>query len=93
MNLKSRLQAVRESAQFLDQKGWWIRGRKIAVTGLLLMLIYYSATSVAAYLSAPRLDMTMSPLAGAVAVAVTPATRGEMVSTVTYTGTVVPKSV
>lgn len=93
MNLKSRLQAVRESAQFLDQKGWWIRGRKIAVTGLLLVLIYYSATSVAAYLSAPRLDMTMSPLAGAVAVAVAPATRVDMVSTVTYTGTVVPKSV
>ncbi|MDR4483945.1 MAG: efflux RND transporter periplasmic adaptor subunit [Nitrospirales bacterium] len=93
MNLKSRFQGARDSVHALDQKGWWIRGRKIAVTGLLLMLIYYSATSVAAYLSAPRLDMTMSPLAGAVAVAVAPATRGEMVSTVTYTGTVVPKSV
>lgn len=93
MRVKHRLQAMWQSTQSLDHKGWWIRGRKVVVTGLLLVLIYYSATSVAAYLSAPRLDMTMSPLAGAVAVAVAPATRGEMVSTVTYTGTVIPKSV
>lgn len=93
MNLKSRFQDARESVQSLEEKDWWIKGRKVVVTGLLLLLIYYSATSVAAYLSAPRLDMTMSPLAGAVAVAIVPAERREIVSTVTYTGTVIPKSV
>ncbi|GJL61787.1 MAG: MexH family multidrug efflux RND transporter periplasmic adaptor subunit [Nitrospirales bacterium] len=93
MNLKSRIQDARESVQSLEEKEWWIKGRKVVVTGLLLLLIYYSATSVAAYLSAPRLDMTMSPLAGAVAVAIVPAERREIVSTVTYTGTVIPKSV
>lgn len=92
MNLNSRFQTVRGSLRSLEQKDWWIRVRKAVVTGALLLLIYYSATSVAAYLSAPRLDMTMSPLAGPVAVAVTPAERGEIVSTVTYTGTVIPKS-
>ncbi len=93
MNLKSRFQDAQESVQSLEEKDWWIKGRKVVVTGLLLLLIYYSATSVAAYLSAPRLDMTMSPLAGAVAVAIVPAERREIVSTVTYTGTVIPKSV
>jgi len=93
MNVKSRFQNIRESIRSREQNDWWIKSRKIVVTGVLLFLIYYSATSIAAYLSAPRLDMTMSPLAGAVAVAVISAERHEMVSTVTYTGSVIPKSV
>ncbi|GJL53008.1 MAG: MexH family multidrug efflux RND transporter periplasmic adaptor subunit [Nitrospirales bacterium] len=93
MNLKNRFQNVRASLQTLEENDWWIKIRKLVVTGMLLVVIYYSANSVAAYLSAPRLDMTMSPLAGAVAVAVVAAERREMVSTVTYTGTVIPKSV
>jgi len=93
MNLKSRFQNVRESVQALEENAWWVKLRKMVVTGVLLGLIYYSATSVAAYLSAPRLDMTMSPLAGAVAVAIVPAERRDIVSTVTYTGSVIPKSV
>ncbi len=93
MNVTSRFENIRESIQSRERNNWWIKGRKVVVTGVLLFLIYYAATSIAAYLSAPRLDMTMSPLAGAVAVAVTYAERGELVSTVTYTGTVIPKSV
>ena len=93
MNVKSRFENIRESIQSREQHDWWIKGRKIVVTGVLLFLIYYSATSVAAYLSAPRLDMTMSPLAGAVAVAIVTAEKQDIVSTVTYTGTVIPKSV
>jgi len=93
MNLKSRVQNIRESMQTLEEHEWWVKLRKMVVTGVLLGLIYYSATSVAAYLSAPRLDMTMSPLAGAVAVAIVTAERKEIVSTVTYTGSVIPRSV
>ncbi|HBP87633.1 MAG TPA: efflux RND transporter periplasmic adaptor subunit [Nitrospirales bacterium] len=93
MNLKNRFQNIRESVQTLEGSEWWVKIRKIVVTGVLLFLIYYSATSVAAYLSAPRLDMTMSPLAGAVAVAIVTAEKREIVSSVTYTGTVIPKSV
>jgi len=66
---------------------------KIVVTGTLLYLIYNSAISIAAYLSAPRLDMTMSPLAGATAVTVVPAKKAPISSTTTYTGTVIPQSV
>ena len=91
--VKSRFQNIRESIRSREYNEWWIKGRKIVVTGVLLFLIYYSATSIAAYLSAPRLDMTMSPLAGAVAVGVTYAEKGEIVSTVTYTGTAIPKLV
>jgi len=92
MKVKSQFQHILESIQSREHNDWWIQGRKVVVTGVLLFLIYYSATSIAAYLSAPRLDMTMSPLAGAVAVTVTYAEKGELVSTVTYTGTVIPKS-
>ena len=66
---------------------------KVVVTGGLLYLIYNSAIFIAAYLSAPRLDMTMSPLTGATAVTVVLAKKGKISSTVTYTGTVIPKSV
>ncbi|WP_447973850.1 efflux RND transporter periplasmic adaptor subunit [Nitrospira sp. Kam-Ns4a] len=74
----------------LETRGWWIRLRKWVVTGLLLLVIYYGATSIAAYLSAPRIEMTMSPIAGPVAVTVVPAQKGDIKATVTYTGTVRP---
>lgn len=74
----------------LMTRSWWIGLRKWLVTGVLLLVIYYAATSVAAYLSAPRIEMTMSPIAGPVAVTVAPAQKGEIRSTVTYTGTVTP---
>jgi len=74
----------------LETRGWWIGLRKWLVTGILLLVIYYAATSIAAYLSAPRIEMTMSPIAGPVAVTVAPATKGEIRHTVTYTGTVQP---
>lgn len=82
-------QAIR-AVRSLQAKGWWVGLRKWVVTAVLLLLIYYAATSVAAYLSAPRIEMTMSPITGPVAVTVAPATKGEIRSTVTYTGTVVP---
>lgn len=66
------------------------RFRKWAVTALLLVVIYYAATSVAAYLSAPRIEMTMSPIAGRVAVGVRPAEKGTIEQKVTYTGSVLP---
>lgn len=80
------LQLVRS----LETRSWWIGLRKWLVTGLLLLVIYYAATSIAAYLSAPRIEMTMSPIAGPVAVTVALAQKGEIRSTVTYTGTVTP---
>lgn len=66
------------------------RLRKWAVTAILLVIIYYAATSIAAYLSAPRIEMTMSPIAGRVAVAVKPAQKGTIEQKVTYTGSVLP---
>lgn len=66
------------------------RLRKWVVTGVLLIIIYYAATSIAAYLSAPRIEMTMSPIAGRVAVAVKPAQKGTIEQKVTYTGSVLP---
>lgn len=80
------LQLVRS----LETRSWWIGLRKWLVTGILLLVIYYAATSIAAYLSAPRIEMTMSPIAGPVAVTVAPAAKGQIQATVTYTGTVVP---
>jgi len=90
--------------QPLKKNGGWIKVRqvlvkgvrlfvKVVVTGALLYLIYNSAISIAAYLSAPRLDMTMSPLAGATAVTVVFAKKSDIVTTVTYTGTVIPRLV
>lgn len=92
-SLEKGFTGQQEPPPSLEQNVWWIKIRKIVVTGVLLYLIYYSATSIAAYLSAPRLDMTMSPLAGATAVTIVSAKKSELVSTVTYTGTVIPKSV
>lgn len=64
--------------------------RKWGVTLLLITIIYYVGSGIIAYLTAPRIEMTMSPIAGRVAVAVKPAEKGEIASSVTYTGTVRP---
>jgi HlyD family secretion protein len=71
----------------------WDRHRWIsrwAVTLVLLAVIYYTATAAVAWLTAPRIEMTMSPLQGAVAVAAEPAEVTEIVEKVTYTGSISP---
>ena len=60
MDLKSRFQNVQETVQSLEHKDWWIKGRKIAVTGVFLLLIYYSATSIAASSIRFSLSSTMA---------------------------------
>lgn len=64
--------------------------RRWTVTAIILVGLYYATTTIAAYLSAPRIDMTMSPIAGRVAVTVALAERRSIVATTTYTGTIVP---
>lgn len=61
-----------------------------AVTLALLGLIYYATTALVAWLTAPRIEMTMSPIQGPVAVAAEPAKVEEIVEKVTYTGSISP---
>lgn len=71
----------------------WERHRWVsrwAVTLALLGLIYYATTALVAWLTAPRIEMTMSPIQGPVAVAAEPAKVGEIVEKVTYTGSISP---
>lgn len=71
----------------------WDRNRwvsRLVVTLVLLAVIYYAATAAVAWLTAPRLEMTMSPLAGPIAVAAEPAKVQEIVEKVTYTGSISP---
>ncbi|MBI4545624.1 MAG: efflux RND transporter periplasmic adaptor subunit [Gemmatimonadetes bacterium] len=64
--------------------------KKVAVTLVILFVIWKASTAIAAFLTRPRIDMTMSPIAGAVAVSVEAAQRGPIARTVTYTGSVRP---
>ncbi|MBI2402703.1 MAG: efflux RND transporter periplasmic adaptor subunit [Gemmatimonadetes bacterium] len=66
------------------------RVRKWLVTLIILLVVWKVATAVADYLTRPRIDMTMSPLAGSVAVSVIPAERRAIARTVTYTASVQP---
>jgi membrane fusion protein (multidrug efflux system) len=66
------------------------RAKKFLVTLLILLLVWKVSKAVAAYLSAPRINMTMSPIAGALAVSAQPVQRGTIARTVTYTGSVLP---
>lgn len=71
----------------------WLRHRWVsrwAVTLVLLAVIYYTTTAAVAWLTAPRIEMTMSPLTGPVAVAAEPAKTEEIVEKVTYTGSISP---
>lgn len=84
----------RTLAQRLPGAGWLRQQRaglqKLAVTAVLLLLIYYGVTTVVAYITAPRLDMTMSPIAGSIAVMAEPVKREPLERTVTYTGSIAP---
>lgn len=71
----------------------WDRNRWVSrwvVTLVLLAVIYYTTTAAVAWLTAPRIEMTMSPLTGPVAVAAEPAKVQEIVEKVTYTGSISP---
>lgn len=64
--------------------------KKLAVTAVLLLVIYYGVTTLVAWITAPRIDMTMSPIAGAIAVTAEPSKIGSIERQVTYTGGVAP---
>lgn len=66
------------------------RVKKLIVTTVIILIIWKVSTAVAAYLTAPPIEMTMSPLAGAVAVVAQPVERGVIARTATYTGSVLP---
>jgi len=71
----------------------WERHRWVsrwAVTLVLLAVIYYGTTAAVAWLTALRIEMTMSPLTGPIAVAAEPAKVQEIVEQVTYTGSISP---
>lgn len=62
--------------------------KKLAVTAVILAALYWGVTSVVAYITAPRLEMTMSPVVGRIAVVAEPAKVGPIQRKVTYTGSV-----
>lgn len=84
----------RTPEQRLPGAGWLRQQRaglqKLAVTAVLLLVIYYAVTTLVAYITAPRIDMTMSPIAGPIAVMAEPAKVEPLERTVTYTGSVAP---
>jgi hypothetical protein len=49
--------------------------QKYATTAVMIGVIYYVATTLVAWISAPRIDMTMSPVVGPVAVSAQRAER------------------
>jgi len=61
---------------------------KALTTLVLLVVIYYGVTELVAYITAPRIEMTMSPIAGRVAVTAEPAKVAPVMHKVTYTGSV-----
>lgn len=67
------------------------RGIQRALTSaVIIIVLYYSVRTVVAVVTAPRIEMTMSPIAGPVAVRAKPAEKGQISYKVTYTGTVIP---
>ena len=62
--------------------------KKTIVTVVVLLALYWGVTSVVAYITAPRLEMTMSPVVGRIAVVAEPAKTGPIQRKVTYTGSV-----
>lgn len=62
--------------------------KKTVVTVVVLAALYWGVTSVVAYITAPRLEMTMSSVVGRIAVVAEPAKVGAIQRKVTYTGSV-----
>lgn len=63
---------------------------KWITTIVLLLLIYYGVTTLVAWITAPRIEMTMSPVAGRIAVVAEPAKVEPILEKVTYTGSILP---
>ncbi len=80
-------------SRFRDRRAGWL-GRhaaavqKTIVTAVILLALYWAVTAIVAYITAPRLEMTMSPVVGRIAVVAQPATRVPIARKVTYTGSV-----
>jgi HlyD family secretion protein len=80
-------------SRFRDRRAGWL-GRhaavvqKTIVTAVILVALYWGVTSIVAYITAPRLEMTMSPVVGRIAVVAEPAARAPIARKVTYTGSV-----
>lgn len=83
---------VRNARVFFEQRlgRYWDLFKKTVTTVVLLAVIYYVTTTLVAWLTAPRIEMTMSPIVGAIAVSAEPAKKGEIVEKVTYTGSISP---
>lgn len=64
--------------------------KKTVVTVVSLGVIYYLATTLVAWITAPRIEMTMSPVVGRIAVVAEPAKLEPIQRKVTYTGSVAP---
>lgn len=60
--------------------------KKTVVTVVSLGAIYYLVTTLVAWITAPRIEMTMSPVVGRIAVAAEPAKLEPIQRKVTYTG-------
>lgn len=71
---------------FSGEKGGLIR--KTVVTVALLAFIYWGITTLVAWITAPRIDMSMSPVTGRIAVVAEPAKGAPIARRVTYTGSI-----
>lgn len=79
--LARRLEQARPGINWLRHQPWF---QKYATTAVMLVVIYYVVTTAVAWITAPKINMTMSPVAGAVAVLAKPAKRGPIAEEVTY---------
>jgi RND family efflux transporter MFP subunit len=79
--------AYRSARSFFRERPGALRALTSAV---IIVILFYGVRAVVAVVTAPRVEMTMSPIAGNAAVSVAAAAKGAIASTVTYTGTVVP---
>jgi multidrug efflux system membrane fusion protein len=87
------IQKATSSATWRNGRAYFERkpgAKKLVVTVLIVLIVWKVSKAVAAYLTAPRIEMTMSPIAGAVAVTAQPVQRGLIARTVSYTGSVLP---
>lgn len=85
---RSSLARMRQTWQRLGRHQPTVK--KVVVTAVFLLAIYYGVTALVAWITAPQIDMTMSPSVGAIAVTAEPAKIGSIERVVTYTGGVAP---
>lgn len=85
--LAHMVEKARAGINWLTHQAWF---QKYATTAVMLVVIYYLATTAVAWITAPKINMTMSPVAGAVAVLAKPAKRGPITEEVTYSAFCIP---